>query len=124
MAFTQKWNTDGVYIKYVDNLTSDELIESNSLLVGRREFESIKYVIADFSDITSFEIDDTDVNISTSFVKKVRPYNKHIKVALVSDNKDLQLLIIKYIENTLKIMPQAKQKLFSTMTDAKNWVAS
>ena len=124
MSYTHEWNDNSVYIKYFNTLTTHDLIESNSLLVGKREFEVIKYIITDFSDITNVEVDDKDVAISTSFAEKVNPYNRHIKVALVSNNTYIQPLIEKYIEDTKNIMPHAEQKLFSNLTEAKIWVTS
>jgi len=124
MPYTHKWNDDGVYIKYFDTLTTFDLVESNSLLVGKREFEVIKYIITDFSDITNVEVDDNDAALSTSFAEKVNPYNKHIKVALVSNNTYLQPLIKKYIEDTKNIIPHAEQELFSNITEAKIWINS
>ena len=124
MAFTHEWKDEGVYIRYFDELTSKDLISSNSLLVGKREFEEIKFVIADFSDVTSIDIDNADANVSAAFAIKVNPYNKHIKVALVSNNMNLQPLIETYLENTLKMVPHAQQKLFSDMPEAKDWVES
>ena len=124
MAYTHEWKNEGVYIRYFDELTSEDLIKSNSLMIGKREFDVIKYIITDFSDVTNVEVGDKDVNISTLFAEKVNPYNKYIKVALVSDNINLQPLIQKYIENTLNIIPHAQQKSFSNMNEAKIWVTS
>ena len=124
MAFTQEWKNKGVYRKYFDKLTSKDLIHSNSQLVGKAEFETIKYVIIDFTGITNIGIDDGDVNIATSFNENVNPYNKYIKVALVSNNNELQPLIEKYLENTLILLPHAQQKLFDNITEAQSWVSS
>ena len=124
MSYTHEWNDDNVYIKYFDTLTTYDLVESNSLLVGKREFNLIKYIITDFSDITNVEIEDKDVAVSTSFAEKADRYNRHIKVALVSNNKHLQPLIEKYIEDTKKIISHANQKLFSNMKEAEMWVTS
>lgn len=124
MAFTQEWKNDGVYRKYFDKLTSEDLIYSNSQLVGKAEFETIKYLIVDFTGITSIEIDGKDVDIATLFNEKSNPYNKDIKVALVSDNTELQSLIEKYLENTLTLVPYAQQKLFNNLIEAQSWVSS
>ena len=110
MSYTHEWNNDGVYIKYMNTLTTADLINPNALLVGKREFEFIKYIITDFTDITNVEVDEDDVAVSTSFAEKVNPYNRHVKVALVSNNTYLQPLIEKYIEDTKNIMPHASRK--------------
>ena len=124
MAYNQEWDSEGAYIKYFDTLTKHDLIESNGLLVGNQEFESIKYIISDFSDITNVEIGDKDVVVSTSFSVTANSYNRYIKVALVSNNAHLQPLVEKYIEDTKNILPHAQLKHFSNMKEAQIWATS
>lgn len=123
MSYTHEWNDNGVCIKYYDTLTPRDLIMSNSQLVGKPEFERIKFIITDFCNITNIEISEKDVTISTSFAEKANPYNKNIKVALVSDKDELQPLIENYIEKTLALVPHAQQRLFSNLNEAKIWVS-
>ena len=124
MPYSQEWKDEGVYINYFDNLTSKDLVESNSLLIGKREFEEIKYVIVNFNDVTNVEIDDRDVNANTAFAERVNPYNKYIKVALVSNNTTLRPLLEKYINGTSAILPHAQQEIFSNVSEAKTWISS
>ena len=124
MSYTQEWTNEGVYINFFDELTSRDLVESNSILVGKREFEEIKYVIINFNDVTNVEIDDRDVNANTAFAERVNPYNKHIKVALVSNNATLKPLLENYINGTSAILPHAQQEIFSNVTEAKTWISS
>ncbi len=124
MAFTHEWTKEGAFINYFKKLTAEDLIKSESKLIGNAEFEKIKFVIVDFTNVTEREVDDTSVIVSTLFAINANPYNKYIKVALISKNKELQLLIGKYIDNTLKQLPHAQQKLFENITNAQAWAAS
>ncbi|MDH5656011.1 MAG: hypothetical protein OEZ34_08900 [Spirochaetia bacterium] len=124
MAFSQEWNSEGVYVNFFGQLTSIDLIESNSKLVGRPEYDSIRYAIVDFTNISEIMINNNDIDIATSFAMNIDSYNNKIKVAFVADIKDLQHLIEKYIEKTLILMPQAQQKLFESLSEAQTWVDS
>ena len=124
MAFTHKWSDQGLHVKFFDKLTSEDLISSNSTMVGEVEFEEIKFLIVDFLDITDLEVDDDDVNVSSKFAINTDPYNRDLKVALISNNKDLELLIEKFIKNSLSEIPHAQYKLFKNIQEAQNWFTS
>ena len=43
MAFTHKWINQGLHVKFFDKLTSEDLILSNSKMVGDAGFEKINF---------------------------------------------------------------------------------
>ena len=124
MAFTHKWSNQGLYVKFFDNLTSKDLIYSNSKMVGKAEYEKIKYLIIDFIDVTGSEVDDEDVNISIKFAIDADHYNPDLKVALISNNNDLKLLIEKFIKYSQLEIPHAQQNLFESISEAQPWITS
>ena len=124
MGFTHTWEYEGVYVNFFNELTSQEIIHSNSQLFGKPEFESLKFAIFDFTNIIDIEIDDSDASIASSFTVRVNPYNININVALISNNKELQPLLTNYMKETFKQIPHIQLKLFENITEAKAWVAS
>ncbi len=124
MSFKHQWEDKGVIVTYDGELTSDDIIKSNSALVGNARYEKIKYILSDFNHISEVNVSDTDVEITKLFATKAYQYNKNIKVALISSNPALQILIENYINKTLEEIPSAQQKLFSTLSEARLWLAS
>lgn len=124
MAYTHTWTDQELYVKYFDKLTSEDLILSNSKMVGETEFEKLKFLIINFLDVTELEVNDDDVKISVNFAIDTDHYNRGLKVATVSNDKELKLLIEKFIKNTLYEVPHAQHKLFSTISEAQTWLAS
>ena len=124
MAFTHNWMNQGLHVKFFDTLTSEDLIKSNSNMVGETEFDKIKFLIVDFTDVTGLEVNDSDVNITVKFAIDTDHYNRDLKVASVSNNKELNSLIEKFIENTLSEVPHAQHKLFKNISDAETWFTS
>lgn len=124
MAFSHKWINKGLHVKFFDKLTSKDLIKSNSKMVGEAEFEKINFLIVDFIDITELEVNDTDVNVSVNFAIDIELLNRNLKVATVSNNKELKLLIEKFIKDTLFEVPHAQHKLFENISEAQTWCTS
>ena len=124
MTFTHNWMNQGLHVKFFDTLTSEDLIKSNSKMVGEIEFEKIKFLIVDFIDVTELEVDDNDVNISVKFAIDTDHYNRDLKVASVSNDKELKLLIEKFIKNTISEVPHAQHKLFENISEAQTWLTS
>lgn len=122
MSYSHEEENDGLYIKYFGKLTSYDLIFSNSDMIGRGEFEKIKYIIVDFTRISEIEIGYNDVSITTSYAVDVNYLNSTVKVAIISSNKELRMLVDMYIEETLIKLPHGQQKLFENKIEAQAWV--
>ena len=122
MSYTHEWGDDGLYIKHIGKLTSYDLIHSNSDMIGRREYEMIKYMIVDFTRVSEIEISGSDVDISTSYAVNVNSLNNTVKVAFISSNKELRVFIDMYIKEALSKLPYGLQKLFINKMEAEAWI--
>ena len=124
MAFTHSWKSKELHVKFINKFTSQDLILSNSKMVGNTEFGNIKFLIVDFSDVTELAVDDVDVSISAKFAIDTDHYNKNLRVASICDNEALATLIEQFIEKVIFEVPNAQHKLFSNISEAKNWLTS
>ena len=122
MSYKHQWEDEGVHVIYFDELKSEDIIKSNSVLVGNPKYNKIKYILSDFENITSAGVSDVDVEVSKLFAVNSSDYNKNVRVALISSNKMLQALIEQYINKTLVDIPGAQQKLFDNLSEARQWV--
>ena len=121
MPHTFTWESDSVYIHFSGVLASEELMTANSELVGNPAFDEINYLIWDGTDIAAIELDSNDADVSSSFAEETFPYNRFIKVAFITTDKDLHALISLYVALTLKKVPDAQQQIFSNKVDALDW---
>ena len=124
MSFTHKWSDQGLHVKFFDKLTSEDLIGSNSKMVGEADFEKINFLIVDFLDVTDLEVNNDDVNVSVKFAVDTDHYNRDLKVALIANNNDIELLIEKFMEYSLFEVPHAQHKLFNNIPEAQIWFTS
>ncbi len=122
MSFKHQWEDKGVLVTYSGELTSDDIIKSNSALVGNAKYKKSKYILSDFNHISAVNVSDTDVEITKIFETKDYQYNKNIKVALINSNPSLQILIENYINKTLVDIHGPQKKLFATLSDARQWL--
>ena len=121
MPHTFTWKADSVNIKFSGALAPEELMIANSELVGNPAFDDINYIIWDGTAIKTMELDNRDADISSSFAEEAFSYNRFIKVAFITTDKDLHALISLYIALTLKKVPDAQQQIFSNDVDALAW---
>ena len=122
MAHTTDWQTDGIMRVFTGNLTPDEILASNFKICEHPAFSTIKYIINDFTGVTSLTVDNehtkifasTDDIISSTkgkyFIAIVATQNEHIALA-----KNYQ----KEVKNNLFVT-----EIFGTIEDAQKWVDS
>ena len=56
MPYTNTWELEGLYRKFVDEINGDEILESNYKLHEDPNFQAIKYIINDFIEVTGHSI--------------------------------------------------------------------
>ena len=122
MAHTIDWKTDGIMRVFTGNLNPEEILTSNFEICNHPAFSTIKYIINDFTAVTSITVDNehtkifalTDDIISSTkgkyFIAIVATQDKHIALA-----KNYQ----KEMKNTVFV-----SEIFETVGDAQKWVDS
>ena len=122
MAHTIDWKTDGIMRVFTGNLNPEEILTSNFEICNHPAFSTIKYIINDFTAVTSITVDNehtkifalTDDIISSTkgkyFIAIVATQDKHIALA-----KNYQ----KEMKNTV-----FASEIFETVGDAQKWVDS
>lgn len=123
MAHTFIWEDNGLYWKHQGTLDARDIIHANDELVGKDEFKHIKYIIWDATDVDAINVDDGLVEVSTTFAVTTNKYNPYVKIAFIAHDEHLRLLINKYIELTVKNLPDAKQALFNNIEKAREFIS-
>ena len=119
MAYQMQWHQQGVYVKYNQIVTPDEIREVDDKMYSDQKYANLRYQVIDFLDVKETTITDDDVAVISGYEIGATIYNREMKVAFVVNNPVFIELINGYIdklEATSWII-----KLFDNLADAENW---
>lgn len=99
MAYQNIWEEKGLHRKFSGNITGHEVLSSNLSIHNDERFETISYVINDFSNIDSFDITRHDIEDFASIDTIASTYNNHLKVIIVAANDGVLKGAKQYLEH-------------------------
>ena len=124
MSHENTWESNGLYRKFTGSLTAEDILDANIDLWIDPHFNSIEYLINDFSSITGHSILVKDTRVYAFMDDILSETKEQLKIALVVNNNKGSLLPLAnhYCE-------EMKDKLFECDTflnieDARKWVAA
>ena len=120
MPYTNTWETDGLYRKFTENISGDEILESNFELHTDPNFQKIKYIINDFIEVTGHSIETVHTKVYASTDEIVSNTKGRLKIALVVTQDPLIALANSYREEM--IGNRFECDIFQTIEDARKWV--
>ena len=92
MPYKIIWEDKGVILQYIGELTASINREGLNTLFGDYRIDGIKYIIADFSQVSSIQIVESDVDYPVAMSIGAANFLKGIKLALVAQNEDMNEL--------------------------------
>lgn len=122
MPYKIIWKPDGVIIRFFGIVSFDENMAANGQLYGDSRFESLRYQIADFSEVTDFQLSEKEASIIAQLDFQSTRWNTHVKAAHVTQNKTIIKLIDLYKEQMQETSWEVG--LFNTLEEALDWVES
>lgn len=120
MSYENIWEKQGVYRKYNGRVTGKEIRQAVEEVEGDARFESVRYVISDFLDVTEQDISPQDIEIIAAIDKAAAITNPDIKVAVVATSQAIQGMASMYCELSDDIPFPCK--LFTNLEEAREWV--
>jgi hypothetical protein len=122
MPHTSIWEPGGLYRKFTGTISGEEILESNFELHMDPNFQSINYIINDFTEVTghSIEIVHTKVYASTDEIVSIT--KGKLKIALVVTQGPLIELANSYREEM--IGNRFECDIFQTIEDARKWISN
>lgn len=120
MPHSNTWETAGLYRKFIGEISAYEILESNIELHNDANFNNIKYVINDFSEVTGHSIEVTHTRIYASTDRLISDYKEELKIALVVIQTELVALANSYREQM--IGERFECQIFKTIKEARAWV--
>ena len=122
MPYTNTWETDGLYRKFTGKISGDEILESNFELHTDPDFQKIKYIINDFTEVTGHSIETIHTKVYALTDEMVSRTKGKLKIALVVTQDPLIALANSYREEM--IGNRFECDIFQTIEDARKWVSN
>lgn len=120
MSYENIWEKHGVYRKYNGRVTGKEMRQAVEEVEGDARFESVRYVISDFLDVTEQDISPRDIEIIAAIDKAAAITNPDIKIAVVATTLAIQNMASMYIDLADDI--PFVSKMFTSLDEAREWV--
>ncbi len=119
MSYKIEWVDTGVLIKYNGDININDLFNAGNLITSDLRYDLLNFVISDFLKVKSLKISELDIkHLST---RDVIPsiWNPNIKFAVVSNNMDIQEMVLRYID-FMKVN-EWEIKLFNNLDESIEW---
>ena len=121
MPSTNTWEPDGLYRKFTGIISGEEILESNFELLLNPNFQTIKYVINDFTEVTGHSIETSHTKVYASTDEIASNSKVNLKVAIVVTLESLITLAKSYREEMID--NKFECDIFQTIEDARKWVS-
>ena len=121
MPYTNHWERDGLYRKFTGKITGYEILESNFGLHVQPEFQKIKYIINDFTEVTGHSIETHHTEVYAQTDQGVAITKGKLKIALLVIQQPLIALAENYREEMKD--NQFECEIFQTIEDARAWAS-
>lgn len=122
MAYTLIWEENGVYCRFTGLLSAEEIIQCSNEISGDIRFDDIKYQLIDILDVTELAIKTIDVRVVAAYDRAAALTNPKVKCALVTIDKDANILFGVYQNEILKSPWEGLS--FTTIKEARAWLIS
>ena len=120
MPYENIWGERDVYRKYNGCVTGKEIINATEEVERDERFDSIRYIINDFLDVTEQVVTSHEIKIIAAIDKAASLSNPNIKIAIVATRKVIQYLAILYCDLTEDSPYQTR--VFTNIEEAREWI--
>jgi len=119
MAYTIEWGDNCVHVKYNGNVTINELFEVTGAITGNMRYHLLKHITANFLNVKSYTISESDIKHISTLDTIPSILNPNIKFSVVSNNDNIQGMVMKYID-FMKVN-EWEIKLFDNLEESQKW---
>lgn len=120
MSYTNTWESEGLYRKFEGEISGDEILESNYELHEDPNFQTIKYIINDFTEVTGHSIETAHTRAYATSDDIISNDKGKLKIALVVIQPSLLVLANSYREEMRGKLFECE--IFQSIEDARKWV--
>jgi hypothetical protein len=122
MPYVNTWESEGLYRKFTGEISGDEILESNYELQADPNFLTIKYIINDFTEVTSHSIETTHTKAYATSDNIISQAKGKLKIALIATQASLISLANDYRDQMRGKLFECE--IFQSIEDARKWVSN
>lgn len=120
MPYELTWEPGGVLRRYLGDVTVAERQRSFEAICGDARFDSLRYTITSYLDVTRYEVDRRATEEIAAMHIAPLATNPHIAIAAVAVNR----VVIDAIEHFISLdFIGAPYRVFDTEKEARAWLA-
>lgn len=117
MPISLQWEPHGVVRTFSGQIEFDEYMQSIAELQNDLRFDTLRFIVEDFSLATSVRIAASDVDMIIATTIGAAFSNPHIRIAAVAQEPTLRQLISLFSQTS----PYVTQS-FERLSDAREWI--
>lgn len=122
MPHTNTWESGGLYRKFTGTITGEEILKSNFELHMDLKFQTINYIINDFSEVIDHSIETIHTKVYASTDEVSSNTKGKLKIALVVTQDSLIALANNYRKEMIN--NRFECNIFQTIDDARKWASA
>ena len=123
MAYQTTWEDKGIYWKYTDTVTPEDIFNSNHEFYQDSRSDNVDYQIVDFTNIQEIGFNDQTMKQIASLDSVESKSISNIKLALISDSDDVKKMFQEYIEHSDIFNSNWPTKIFNDIDSAREWLS-
>jgi len=118
------YKQDTLCIKYFGEIDNDDLTEISSYFVDKNQFQQVKHVVWDFSDVSYVSTNERSANILTSCYRLFKSLSNQLKTAYITDDGRLMRAIYKHTQVLMETENGALPEIYSSLSDYSESMSS
>lgn len=122
MSHTNTWETEGLYRKFTGYVSGEEILKSNFELHAHPDFNKLKYIINDFTEMSDHSIEIAHAKVYATTDDVVSVTKGALKIALLITQADLLILANNYRVHLKNETFECE--IFKTIEEARAWINS
>jgi hypothetical protein len=122
LAFETIWEDKGVLFTFSGVVTAKEIVNMQELFYGNERSDSSKYILFDVSRVEQMFVEEEEIKIFAARDSGASKSIPFVKVALISKDQNIKLLLQKYIDVSLRLNKTWSFEIFDNITTAREWI--
>lgn len=120
MSYTIDWQDSIAYKRFQGHVSGDEYCKSTHEIQGDRRFDTLRFIINDYSAVKSHSVVYHDVELVAAHCLGAYKTNPNITVVVVTQAPDIIALVERFREKPLLSWPV---KIFSSLPEARHFIS-
>ena len=119
MAYENNWERNGVVKIFSGSVDGRQVLDSVISVEADKRFDSVRYVINDFSNVVDIDINERDIIRIAAMDRGASVTNPNIRIAVVTNDNRMRDLVQRY-GKLMKDSPY-QALLFESINEAREW---